>query len=424
MKLTEAKKREICKNNMKLYPVYLMFAYDLLFFYGIKVIFLSEVKGMANAQIMLSSSLFAAFTILIQFPTSVLVSRVGKRNTMILGNIINIFSVISFITMRSFLGLVIAQLFSAIAYSFKAISESNLLTISIPESSESAMIFTNIDKRGYSRYYILSAISTIIAGFTFNINGYLPMLFCLSCAIIATLLSFNFGELEDVKKSGVTLKDYIKELKQGYKFTIKSKRLRALLLTVGAICGIVALINTYQLALVQFIGGSSISVAFVFAFYEISKAISSQGALNFNERFKNRSLTNILAIFSFCLILCGVVTIINMPFAFKYSLIILFVIIMGAMDGTSQILSKKYLNSFTNAKILTCIYSAKSISDNLAKMIITGVGSFILAFVNIDIGIMISGIIVIILTFFLSMYMNGRIGLDPDEYTKKDIYIR
>ena len=87
-------------------------------------------------------------------------------------------------------------------------------------------------------------------------------------------------------------------------------------------------------------------------------------------------------------------------------------------------MSKKYLNSFANAKILTCIYSAKAISDNVSKMIITGAGSFILTLANVDIAIIIVGLGVIILTFFLSMYMNGKVGLSPDEYTQKDIYIR
>lgn len=424
MKLTEEKHREICKTNMKLYPIYMMFGYDLLSFYGIKVFYLSLIKGMTNAQIMLSSMFYAFFTIFMQFPSSVLVSKIGKRNTVILGNIINIFGVILFITLKSFAGLVIAQLLSAIAFAFKSISESNLLTISIPESNNSNEIFTAIDKRGFSRYCILNAVTTVLAGILFNINGYLPMLCCLLFTIIATFLSFNFGELEDVKKKGVTLKDYIKELKQGYKFTINSKRLRALLITVGSIWGIISLIDTYQLALLQDIGSSSIQVGLVFAFYEIAKAVASQNAPDFNKRFKNRSLTNILAVFAFCLILCGAVAILNLSFAFKLFLIIIFIAIMGTMNGTSQILAKKYLNSFTNTKILTCIYSAKSISDNVCKVIITGFGSFVLTCANINFATIIAGIGIIFITFFLSMYMNGRVGLDPDEYSQKDIYIK
>ena len=61
-KINKEKERESSKNNMKLYPVYTMFAYDLLFFYGTKVMFFSEIKGFSNSQIMLSSTVYAIFT--------------------------------------------------------------------------------------------------------------------------------------------------------------------------------------------------------------------------------------------------------------------------------------------------------------------------------------------------------------------------
>ena len=97
---------------------------------------------------------------------------------------------------------------------------------------------------------------------------------------------------------------------------------------------------------------------------------------------------------------------------------------MGAMSGTSQILSKKYFNSFTNEKILTCIYSAKGVSDNIFKNIITCIGSLILTITEINIAHVVVGLVLIVLTFFISMYMENKVGLSPDEYTQKDIYIR
>ena len=135
-------------------------------------------------------------------------------------------------------------------------------------------------------------------------------------------------------------------------------------------------------------------------------------------------MTNILGVFSFCLILAGIVAVLWIPLGVKIAIIVCFIITMGAMNGTSQILSKKYLNSFANEKILTCIYSAKGISDNLAKTIITGVGSFVLTVAQVNIAIVIVGLILMVLTFFISMYMENKVGLSPDEYTQKDIYIK
>ena len=424
MKLTEEKTREIRKKNMKLYPYYMMFGYELLFFYGIKVMFFSEVKGMTNAQILLSTSLYAVFLIIMQFPASIIVGKIGKKNTTILGNIINLFSIIMFMILKTFNGLVIAQLINAIAFSFKTIAESNLLTISIPNVSNSNEIFTNIDKKGYARFCVFSAISTILSGWLYRINPYLPMVFCLICALIATMISFNFGDLEQDKSNNTNLKEYLKELKKGYKFTINSKRLRALLLATGTLWGVVSLVETYQLALLQNMTISSVEVTLIYALYEISKAISSLKAPEFNKRFKNKSLTNILGVFSFCLILAGITSVLLIPLGIKIAIIVLFIITMGAMNGTSQILSKKYLNSFANEKILTCIYSAKGLSDNISKTIITGVGSFILSVAQINVAVVIVGLILMVFTFIISMYMDNKVGLSPDEYTQKDIYIR
>ncbi len=424
MKLTEDKKREISKKNMKIYPYYIMFAYDLLFFYGIKVMFFSEVKGLSDSQILLSTSLYAVFFILMQFPASIIVSKIGKKNTIVLGNIINLFSIIIFMILKTFNGLVVAELISAVAFSLKNLSESNLLTISIPKTNDSNEIFTNIDKKGMAKFYVFSAISTILSGWLYKINPYLPMIFCLISAFISTMISFNFGDLEVEKNNDISLKEYIKELKKGYKFTINSKRLRALLIAVGIICGIISVIETYQLVLLQDIGVSSVEVTLIYALYEISKAAFSLKATDFNKRFKNRSITNILGIFSFCLIFCGIVALLSIPLGIKIALIVILILTMGAMNGTSQILSKKYLNSFTNEKILTCIYSAKGVSDNIFRTIITGVGSFILSITEINIASVVVGLLLIVLTFIISMYMENKVGLSPDEYTQKDIYIR
>ena len=424
MKLTEDKKREISKRNMKLYPYYVMFAYDLLFFYGIKVMFLSEVKGILDSQILLSTSLYAVFFVLMQFPASIIVSKIGKKNTIVLGNIINLFSIIMFMILRTFNGLVVAELISAVAFSMKNIAESNLLTISIPKSNDSNEIFTNIDKKGMAKFYVFSAISTILSGWLYRLNPYLPMIFCLISAFIATMMSFNFGDLEVEKDKDIGFKEYVKELKKGYKFTINSKRLRALLIAVGVICGIISVIETYQLVLLQDIGVSSVEVTLIYALYEISKAVFSLKATSFNKKFKNRSITNILGMFSFCLIFCGIVALLTIPLGIKIALIVILILTMGAMNGTSQVLSKRYLNSFTNDKILTCIYSAKGVTDNILRTIITGVGSLILSITEINIASVVIGLILIILTFIISMYMENKVGLSPDEYTQKDIYIR
>lgn len=57
---------KIRKSNMRLYPIYQMIGLDFIFYYGIEVLFLSQVKGISNSNIVLSGSIYAVFRIILQ----------------------------------------------------------------------------------------------------------------------------------------------------------------------------------------------------------------------------------------------------------------------------------------------------------------------------------------------------------------------
>ena len=61
--------------NRNLYPIYSSIGLDYMFYYGIKVLFLSQVKGITDAQIVLSTSFFSLFAIITQIPLTILISR-------------------------------------------------------------------------------------------------------------------------------------------------------------------------------------------------------------------------------------------------------------------------------------------------------------------------------------------------------------
>ena len=416
---------KIRKHNMKLYPRYLMLGFDLLFFYGVRVMFLSEVKGMDDSQILLSSTIYALSMMLMQIPATLVATKIGYKNSAILGNIINIVWGILMISLKSFTSLVIAQALSGIAYAIKYVSESNLLSTSIPQATpyQRNEIFSRLDKKGFSRYCIFSAISTVISGFLYNINPYIPIFMCLICVIAATAISFNFNDIQEVE-SKESFKDYIKDLKKGYKFITKSKRLRALLIMTGAVWGIIVLLDSYQLTLLQDIGATSVQVGFIFAMFELTRGLFSNTALDFNKKFKNKSLTNILLTFAIGFILAGIIAMSQLPFYTKLVIIVVILLIMGAANAIDQILAKKYVNNFASTKILQAIYSSKSICDNIFRTIITLLGSAIVGIYNIDIAMIVMGIFILILTLALTVYSKDKLGLKPEEYTQKDIYKR
>lgn len=423
MAVTEEVK--VRKHNLRLYPKYLMLGYDLLFFYGIRVMFLLDVKGITESQILLAATVYALSMIVMQVPATLLASKIGYKNTAIAGNIFNIIWAILMITFDGFAGLALSQFISGVAFALKFVSEPNLLSTSIPQAPtyQRNEIFSRLDKKGFSRYCIFSAISTIISGFLYNINPYIPIFMCLICVIAATAISFNFNDIQEVE-SKESFKDYIKDLKKGYKFITKSKRLRALLIMTGAVWGIIVLLDSYQLTLLQDIGATSVQVGFIFAMFELTRGLFSNTALDFNKKFKNKSLTNILLTFAIGFILAGIIAMSQLPFYTKLVIIVVILLIMGAANAIDQILAKKYVNNFASTKILPAIYSSKSICDNIFRTIITLLGSAIVGIYNIDIAMIVMGIFILILTLGLTVYSKDKLGLKPEEYTQKDIYKR
>ena len=416
---------KVRKHNLRLYPKYLMLGYDLLFFYGIRVMFLLDVKGITESQILLAATVYALSMIVMQVPATLLASKIGYKNTAIAGNIFNIIWAILMITFDGFAGLALSQFISGVAFALKFVSEPNLLSTSIPQAPtyQRNEIFSRLDKKGFSRYCIFSAISTVISGFLYNINPYIPIFLCLICVIAATAISFNFYDIQEVE-SKESFKDYIKDLKKGYKFITKSKRLRALLVMTGAVWGIIVLLDSYQLTLLQDIGATSVQVGFIFAMFELTRGLFSNTALDFNKKFKNRSLTNILLTFAIGFILAGIIAMTQLPFYTKLVIIVVILLIMGAANAIDQILAKKYVNNFASTKILPAIYSSKSICDNIFRTIITLLGSAIVGIYNIDIAMIVMGIFILILTLGLTVYSKDKLGLKPEEYTQKDIYKR
>ncbi len=420
-----AEETKVRKHNLKLYPRYLMLGFDLLFYYGIRVMFLTEVKGITSPQILLSSTIYAFSMIIMQVPATLLTSKLGYKNTAITGNILNIIWALILITFKSFAGLALSQVISGTAFALKYVSESNLLSSSIPQAPtyQRNEIFSRLDKKGFSRYCIFSAISTIISGFLYNINPYIPIFLSLICIIASTAISFNFNDIRE-DESKQSFKDYMKDLKKGYKFITKSKRLRALLVMTGAVWGIIGLLDSYQLTLLQDIGATSVQIGIIFAMFELTRGLFSNTAIDFNKKFKNKSLTNILLTFAIGFILAGIVAFSHIPFYTKLITIVVILLVMGGANAIDQILAKKYVNNFTSSKILPAIYSAKSICDNLLRTVITLLGALVLGIYNIDIATVAMGIFILILTLGLTVYSKDKLGLKPEEYTQKDIYKR
>lgn len=97
------------KNNVRLFPVYKMISWDLLFYYPIIFLFLTQIKGLTAAQVLFSDAFYTLSNTFWQIPVTRLVDKVGKKNSLIVGNILYTLSIFSMIFMQNFYELLIIQ---------------------------------------------------------------------------------------------------------------------------------------------------------------------------------------------------------------------------------------------------------------------------------------------------------------------------
>ena len=77
------------KQNMKIYSLYRTISLDLIFYYAIEFLFLTQVKGITPSQTVLSTSFYAIFMIILQIPASVIIDKLGTKKCTVFANVFN-----------------------------------------------------------------------------------------------------------------------------------------------------------------------------------------------------------------------------------------------------------------------------------------------------------------------------------------------
>ncbi|MCI8353247.1 MAG: MFS transporter [Clostridia bacterium] len=202
------------KYNVKLFPFYKAISWDLLFYYAISFLFLTNTKGISAADVLFVDAFYPIFKFILQIPNTAIVNKLGNRLSLILGNIFVAASILLWILADGMTILILSQFLSALGFSLKSLTETNLLYDSIEKSDKRNDIFSKIDGKSSSYYYYIDAITSLITGFLFVINGYLPMLLCFGFCILSTLLSFSFKEVEKTKSEKISILDNINDIKE------------------------------------------------------------------------------------------------------------------------------------------------------------------------------------------------------------------
>lgn len=420
------KLNKIRRKNAKLYPIYKMFSWDLLFFYSIEFLFYTITKKVTASEILIINGFYLLFRIVMQIPAVALTDLLGKRKSIILGNMLLIVYMLILLCFPGAISIIIADLVFALGYDMKTIAESNLLYDSVSTRGGEGL-YSKLDAKGGSWYYILDGIASLVAGYLFVINNYIPMLICLGFIIISTILSFGFEDVHKVKKDkktniglSNTLKEYGNDLKSSFKFILKSKRMKAFILFQIVFYSVIEIVDTYNSDLLINIGIPEEQFSMIFAVLTLIGGISLSLKRPIEKKFKNRTLSFIsLMYIGACIIIGAVATLL------KSEMIIPIVLIMYAVQKVNTsiwyILEAKYLKNFTKEEMRNKITFTYEFIGGIAASIFSILGGLLLKVLNVRNAFLVIGLLALASMVVALDYMRTRFGLKPEEYKKEDI---
>ncbi len=422
----KAELNKIRRNNAKLYPIYKMFSWDLLFFYSIEFLFCTITKKVTAPEILIINGFYLLFRIIMQIPAVAITDFIGKRKSIILGNVLLIIYILILVLLPGVPSIMLANLVFSLGYDMKTIAEPNLLYDSVSTRGGEGL-YSKLDAKGGSWYYILDGIASLVSGYLFVINNYIPIFICLGFIIISTILSFKFKDIYPVKRTPkekiditTTLKKYGNDLKSSFKFILKSRRMKAFILFQIVLYSTIEIIDTYNSDLLINIGIPEGEFSVIFAVLTLIGGISLSLKGAIERKFKNRTLTFISLLYIGACIIIGVSTSL-----YNGRAIIPLVLSLYAIQKINvsiwYILEAKYLKNFTKEDIRNKITFSYEFIGGVAASIFSILGGLLLNVINVKNAFLVVGLLSLACMIIVLDYMRTRFGLKPEQYKKEDL---
>ena len=187
------------------YVLHQTFATDLLFWIVIGDLFLLNVKGLSEFDVVLVTTVGIAVALALYPLINLIVKKTSSKVSIILASICQVLATILFMNCTTIYGFIVAKALYTSASPFRAVSNVMLKNNLAEKGNEGSFVkWQSYGRLGYA--FITLAIS-LVAGWTLNVYSYLPMLLTLGLAVLGLVFAIIYkdagcAQTEDGAKQG------------------------------------------------------------------------------------------------------------------------------------------------------------------------------------------------------------------------------
>lgn len=176
------------KRVNKIFPWFLGFNSDLLFYVAVNTLFLTVVKEFGTFEISLLSTVSLALCLVFEKFILKLIKKIGNTASMRLGTGMLVIASLLITFGNNLFMVIIGYIFYEAAWFFKSVENVILKNNMILEGIEEKYI--KAKSKGNMIYAVITAIIALLSEFLFNINYYLPMYLCILSALFVFYYRF------------------------------------------------------------------------------------------------------------------------------------------------------------------------------------------------------------------------------------------
>ena len=292
----------------KILSLFRVFSWDIVFFYSFNVLFLTQIKGFSEAEIMYTSTVIALIPILFQYPFNILAKKIGALNSVRLGCFCFFAFTIGILIYSNIVLLYLNYVIFAVGSIF-LVPNISVLSIKNLKMEGKDSEFSKIEGRGAAIYYLINAIASIALGYLFEVSPYLTMSFSVMASAVGLLLSFILKDEEkytprlsedsqkekpkkdilqtEISQEDKSQKDTLQEenISRQNKTKLLSVQTAYLLLLAFSFYGLIMIESNIKQLLFQDVGFSSVIIGWISFGVSIFKSASCE----IYKCFKNKS---------------------------------------------------------------------------------------------------------------------------------------
>ena len=193
----------------KIFPIYCGLSMDLVFYIAINTLFLTTVKGLTSSEINLINTVGVLTSLFLYLISYKIIDKIGNIVSIRLGSALMLLAAILFTFSTKITFFIIANILYEVSFVFKCVDIVILNKNLVKENRESE--FAKVKAKTTTIYSAATMFATLVSGFLFNVNPYIPMLICILICTLNLILSFFVCDFDiEDKKEPIKEKQNIK----------------------------------------------------------------------------------------------------------------------------------------------------------------------------------------------------------------------